>query len=483
MGDADIGRRAERLWLWGILALAATLRLAFLNPYGVLFYDELFQYVEQAWRQVSGDGVVTWDIRDHVRPALLPLLLAVPARIGLAVGGSAFAAIVAIRLAVMAASLSAVVAAWSIGRRWSPLHGVLAAAALAIWYEAIQLGDHVLSESLAVDAFLAGAALAASSAGKTRMAMAGLLFGLTAVLRMQYAPAVAIYVLLAVPWRRWGWLALGGVALIAEGAADLASGIVPFEWVLNNFHANITEGRMAAVSTMGPLYYLANLNYAWGGVLLVPIGLLAWQAGRKALPFAAAAAAVVLVHQLIGHKEYRYIALAVMLAILLAGIGLGAVARRLVRRGWPATAAIGLGLALCSAGSAWAAWHNELALAIEREEAPMLRSLRLVGQDSEVCAVAVPVSAISGISRAYLGRPMPIYVLTGDDLRDPARLAADSAGFNAAILPRGHRLRGFRETGCVGKPGLCVQRRTGRCEPGDALKRQEVQAFFEREGL
>ena len=483
-GGARGWNPGDRRWLAAILLLAAVLRLGTLNPYGVYFYDELFQYVEQAWRQVSGQGIVTWDIRDAIRPPLVPIILSLPMRIGFALTGTAFGGIVALRVAVALASLAVVASAWLIGRRWSPLHGFMAALVMAVWYEAILFGNHVLSEPLALDAFLAGVALAGRDARPRSLASAGLCFGLAAVFRMQYAPAIALYVVFALPWRRWGWLAAGvAVPLIASAIADLSSGLAPFAWVFNNYRGNIVEGRLAAAATTEPLYYLSNLSYAWGGLLL-PILLLAVQAGRRALPLAAAAAAVVAVHLLIAHQEYRYIALAVLVVILIAGIGTGTVVEKLSARGWRLWASAALMATLWTAASGWAAWHNRLALAIEREEEPMLRALRGLGDDRGVCAVAVPVGGLGWLSRAYVGRPMPIYVLTGDRLRDPASRAADSSGFNAAILPIGQRLAGFTEQRCIpGGGGLCVQRRPGGCAPSADLRRQEVQSFFERNGL
>lgn len=484
-GAAARWNPGDRRWLAAILVVAAVLRLTSLNPYGVYFYDELFQYVEQAWRVTSGQGIVTWDIRDAIRPPLLPIVLSWPMQLGVAATGTAFGGIVAMRVAVALASLAVVAGAWTIGRRWSPLHGFCAATVMAIWYEAIVLGDHVLSEPLALNAFVAGAALASNDARRARLVGAGLCFGLAAVFRMQYAPAVALYVILALPWRRWGWVIAGGIMALGAGAiADLSEGMTPFAWVLNNYQGNIVGGKIAAVATDDPLYYLTNVSYAWGGFLIIPIVLLALQAGRRAVPLLAVAGAVLAIHLIIPHHEYRYIALTVMLVIMIAGIGTGTVAQKLIARGWRAGAAAALLLAMWGGASGWAAWHNDLVLAIERDAEPMLRTLRQVGDDTGVCAVAVPVTGLGWLSRAYLGRAMPIYVLSGDRLRDAATRAADSRGFNAAILPRGQLLPGFREQRCIaGGGGLCVQRRPGGCAPSADLRQQEVQIFFERNGL
>ena len=484
-GTKDGWDPGDRRWLAAILVVAAVLRLTMLNPYGVYFYDELFQYVEQAWRVTSGQGIVTWDIRDAIRPPLLPIVLSWPMQLGVAATGTAFGGIVALRVAVALASLAVVASAWTIGRRWSPLHGFCAAVVMAIWYEAILFGDHVLSESLALDAFVAGAALASNDARRGRLAGAGLCFGLAAVFRMQYAPAVALYVILALPWQRWTWVIAGGmIALIAEAIADLSVGMMPFAWVLNNYQGNIVGGKISAAATNDPLYYLSNVSYAWAGFLLIPIALLALRAGRRAVPLAAVAGVVVAIHLIIPHQEYRYIALTVVLIIMIAGIGTGTVAQALVVRGWRTGAAAALLLAAWAAASGWAAWHNDLVLAIEREEEPMLRTLRQLGDDPGVCAVAVPVTGLGWLSRAYIGRAMPIYVLSGDRLRNPAIRAAESAGFNAAILPRGQVLPGFREQRCsTDSGGLCVQRRPGGCAPSADLRQQEVQIFLERNGL
>ena len=88
--------------------------------------DEVLQYLEPAYRLLTGDGIVTWEYRYGMRSWLLPWLLAGPMALGRAIGGDALAGIVAARLAGAVIELIPVIGAWHLGRRLSPAHGIVA---------------------------------------------------------------------------------------------------------------------------------------------------------------------------------------------------------------------------------------------------------------------------------------------------------------------------------------------------------------------
>ena len=67
MGDEGISERQGRIWFWGILAVAALLRILAFNSFSAHHPDELIQYLEQAHRIVFGYGVVPWEFRDRRR--------------------------------------------------------------------------------------------------------------------------------------------------------------------------------------------------------------------------------------------------------------------------------------------------------------------------------------------------------------------------------------------------------------------------------
>ena len=82
-------RRRERAWFWGLLSLAALLRALNFDAFAMHHPDEVLQYIEPAYRLLTGDGIVTWEYRYGMRSWLLPWLLAGPMALGQAVGGTA----------------------------------------------------------------------------------------------------------------------------------------------------------------------------------------------------------------------------------------------------------------------------------------------------------------------------------------------------------------------------------------------------------
>src|SRR4051812_47329469 len=114
-----------------LLAMAVRLPLAFWP--NISHNDEIYQYLEPAWRLLGHQGVVTWEWRDGIRSWFLPTLFAGPVALGdwLAPGG--WGAFVVPRLAVGLASLSIVVTAWHFGERISRSHAIVGGFAAGAW--------------------------------------------------------------------------------------------------------------------------------------------------------------------------------------------------------------------------------------------------------------------------------------------------------------------------------------------------------------
>src|SRR5579864_8940260 len=68
--------------LVAILILAAALRLPLAFWPNFHHPDEIFQYLEPAWRMLGHDSVVSWEWRAGMRGWLLPTLMAGPVAIG-----------------------------------------------------------------------------------------------------------------------------------------------------------------------------------------------------------------------------------------------------------------------------------------------------------------------------------------------------------------------------------------------------------------
>ena len=491
MGEArPIGEADDRRLLWGLIAVGTLLRLAAIRPDAAFHSDELYQYLEQAYRLTTGLGIVPWEYREGVRSPLLPLLLSVPMRLGIALTGSSIGGVMAVRIAVALAGVAMIPAAWSIGARWSRRHAIVAAAVTAIWFENVIFAAHVLAEPLATSAFFVGAALLmAPETGRQRLAAGGAALAVAAIVRMQYAPALALFAVLAVPWRRWGWVLLGGIVpLIAAGAVDIASGQSPFEWMARYFQANIVEGRAASFGVDPASAYLTWFLVEWSFALPLIAGL-AWLAGRRGWPLLAAALATIALHLAIGHKEYRFLALAVSTLVLLAAIGSVSAMQRWpsLLLGDPKRRGATLGLVLRWAAVSALLWAiGPAMLQTEQRHRPTVGLVRVAASDPAICGVAMEATYYWRFSYALAGRPVPAYLLMPGEARDPAVIERLSPGFDAAVFPEGTALPpGYRREACVAEEGSrnCLFVRPGGCGQASGLEQHGLQRMIESRGL
>lgn len=480
--------RNERTWFWGLLALAVLLRALNFNVFAVHHPDEVLQYLEPAYRLLTGEGIVTWEYRYGMRSWLLPWLLAGPMALGQAIGGTALAGIEAARIAAAIIGLIPVIAGWHLGRRLSPTHGIVAMAVMAVWYEQIVFSTHLLTESLATSLFLGGAALVSDKERRFWIIAGGALFSFAVVLRFHYAIAAGVFLLLALQtdWKRWGWLILGAIPVtILSGTVDLVMGQWPFEWVWTNVQMNLIESRSARFGTNEPWFFLQAIWGQWGW-LTPPVVLLALAAGRQYRPLLYAAIFNLAVHSVIAHKEYRFIELTSAIVVLLAAIGSVNGWRWLENRRdklLPAGPMLA-GLLLAWAGaSAWLGSGRPLDRWFgERTHGPEL--VYLAGQDQRVCGIGTIMVEYWQLSRVYLGRPMPI-VLLGNTPKPNARLkppGPELASINAVIADSGARplLPGYELMKCKGREpyARCLYVRTGSCTPTPEASELEIQRLL-----
>src|SRR5579864_2618523 len=146
-----LARTSWRLYsLVAILLLAAALRLPLATFWPNVHHpDEIFQYLEPAWRMLGNDSIVTWEWRYGMRGWLLPTLMAGPVAIGdwIAPGGTVAFALPRVLVAI--ASLSIVTSAWAFGARVSRTHAILAGFVAAIWFDLVYFAPHTLGEPVA----------------------------------------------------------------------------------------------------------------------------------------------------------------------------------------------------------------------------------------------------------------------------------------------------------------------------------------------
>jgi len=482
-GGAPSSRVAGLLARWAehplplLLALALLLRLASVQLYSFHHPDEIYQYLEQAHRIATGYGVVPWEYRANVRNWLIPLLLSWPIWLSDQLGLSEPAYIPLIRGLLATASLSVVASFYHIGRRISGTHAIVAGFVGAVWFEFVYFASHPLSESLSLALFAPAAALLFRSEKKPAksLIMAGLLLGFAVLMRYQIVAAAGVLALVTCGLRlrvAWTPLIVGGVMALGVGAlVDLATGIVPYTWVVNNFRINITEGRAAFYGVEGPAYYPKTIFYIWQTSTL-PILLLASFGVRRYPALLLAAGAHLFAHLLIGHKEYRFILMTTALVILLASLGSADLLRwaqqQMKTQSKRVLFATVLGL--------WLA--TSLALAVGDRFRfqwtagnPALRMTQAAGEVPRLCGLAtldVFFAEFGGYS--YLHRQVPIYPL---ETRSGGLevLRRSTTPFNAILA----RSRAGPKLPASFKPYRC-QRQIGALPPYDGRRPEDVTA-------
>ncbi|MGR6329735.1 hypothetical protein ACU5AX_11770 [Sphingomonas sp. XXL09] len=483
--------------LAAILGFALLLRLVAMATPSIIHPDEIFQYLEPAHRWLFGYGIVPWEAHYGIRNWLLPILITGPMALGHALAPATNLYIVLPKLFAVLVSLTLPATAWVLGRRLSPAHGALAALVTASWAEFVIFAPHTLSEQFALAAMLPTAAvlLAAPAQNRRALAAAGALLMLAGLFRFQYAPALATLALATIGRRpdRWPPLIAGALAMAVLGAlVDLATGLSPFGWFVENIRQNLLQNRASYYGTLGPLGYVTWFEHMWRW-WLIPIAPLVWIGGKRYPALLATAIVHLVFHSLIAHKEYRFVELSAVLFILLAAIGSVDVADRLARRrpNWPPRLILGTVAALWLVASASTLSGRELhGMRVEGSDTLALTSR--LRADPDLCGVALFANdLVEWGGYVELHRPVPVTsYLPGDPMlhgRTPSQaLAADAGRINRIIgNPDGIGIpAGFTRTACAApaggqKPTMCLYARPGQCRGGNATP-FALQSVFNR---
>ena len=482
--------RGLKLATFAVAVLAMALRIAAYDPWAQFHADEFYQYLEQGHRLVEHYGAVPWEWRAGMRNGLIPQFLAVPFALGAAISPAGMLPVVLARVCFAAMCLLALAGAWGIGAAQSRRHGLAALLIAAVWPDGVMFSVYVLSESMATALIACGAALLlAERRGKWQLPLAGLLLGLGALVRLQYAPFVAMLVLFSAQrdWALWRGLALGGFAALALGVvSDLAGHQTPLGWIYANFAMNIGEGRAAKFSTMGPFAYLQMLLVGMGPFAPLVLGLACF-APRRYRPLLAATLVNILVHSLIGHKEYRFIWLSVFLILVLAAIAsVSLLDRWLLRRAPGREAGLAALFALCVGwcGISLAALASTHGVATARSGGAYAMAAHDVAAYPQVCGLAVPLQWHNYVISAYVRRPVAIYevpeaVLTGN-LALPADIPLAANGMLSLQSPA----PGYQPVRCHewGGDRACLWVRPGGCDASKA-RQFERQTYMEANDL
>jgi len=468
-----------------ILLLAAALRIAVTIGASAHHPDEIFQYLEQAHRIVFGYGIVPWEYRAGMRSWLVPLALAGPMKLGTAIAPDSALYVILPRLAVALGTLGIVWAAWALGQAIGRVQAIVAAVVAGLWFEQIFYASHTLSETIATSFALPGLALLVLGT-RRQLAAAGMCLALAAVVRFHYAPALAVAVLwqCRLHWRaRWMPLILGAVpALALSGAVDLGAGQWPFQWIVENVRQNVINDAASNYGVSDAGYYFRGLR-AWWRWATLPLLVLALLGGRRYPVLLAVAVVTIATHMTIGHKEERFILLAVTLLVILAAIGTADAITILARREQVRPLVAGA-LTLWAVASLVLATTGPMRLRWALE-APALAAARIAGQ-SAACGVATwRMRYWQSGGYSFVHRNVPIYPLSASDelytpVVDRTGLPALAPGFDTIITTAegvADIPPGYRRIACRTMPGaiaseaertamaICVYRREGRCEP------------------
>lgn len=379
------------------LALALRIVVAVLFP-GPVHPDETFQYLEQANRLVLGVGVVPWEFRDGARSWLIPALLALIEVLAVPFGSRPDSFLMAVSVLMALAALPTVICGFLWGRRAGGLAGGLVAGTLnACWFEPLYLSIHPLADSFATALLVPGLYLCTVPGTKRRFLEAGVLLGLTVVVRVQLAPAIGFAVLVVCLGQRrgvWWRMVAGGLGIVLLGGLmDWVTWSYPFQSTIQYVWANLFLGKASESGTSPWWSYLANEIAVTHGAAMA-LMVLALQGARRQPVVAVCTLAILVSFSAIGHKEARFILPAMPLILTLAGIGTVEAGRILLSR-WPAAilpkTEWRLALAYSTGWAALSLWlgaSTPFASQWYHGDA-MIRATRAVNEDQAACGLGI----------------------------------------------------------------------------------------------
>ncbi len=313
-----------------VVALGLLLRLlVVLLTERSLHPDEIIQYVEQAHRLTYGYGYVPWEyvygIRSWLLPGAISLLLSGGRWLGLSEPSTY---IPLVQIVACLISLSVIYCLYWLGRTlMSESAGRIASVLAAGWYELVIRASTLTPEVVGTYLLLAAlTCLVIKPTAKTALLL-GLCCAGAVALRLQYAPAALVVMLLGLMYvwqKRWSlrelMVAFTGFAAVVAFTGWLDDYMLGGYWV--SYYNNYLYNKVYGISSLWgnePLgYYVLMIGLYSGGVFWLSIAHSLRRKRPKPWILLALLAAVVLPHMLIGHKEYRFIFAAVPICLLLS---------------------------------------------------------------------------------------------------------------------------------------------------------------------
>jgi len=460
----------------GTFLLSALILLALLVRFGtalafpnILWADEIFQTQEPAHRLTFGYGVVSWEFRDGARSWVFPGILAGVMRLTAWMGDGSRGYLLGVTIFLCLLSLSTIVVAFLWGYRTSGLvAAVITAAVCSVWFELVYFAPKAFNEVVAAHLLLPGVYLGVHRkpfGSRTRLFWAGCLCGLALALRIQLLPAVA-FAVVYICRKDWlgKWLPiLAGILapLLAFGLVDAFTWSYPFQSFWKAIWVNVVEGKSLDYG-VSPWYgYLSYLKKSWS-LGLVPITFLSIIGARRSPILAWLAIIIVLSHSFLAHKEYRFIYPAVVMVIVLAGLGTAELITQW-RQLWSSSKKMVIAILLCLL--LWTSISAVLALTSRTIDWSLstgnLRAFQELSTEKTLCGVAlwgIPWHTSAGYT--HLHRDVPIFLLEND--KDFNQM---QASFNYLVgkvpIPPQHQdyvlQRCWKNT--------CLYQRSGSCIP------------------
>ena len=412
-----------------------------------------------------GSGLIPWEFEVGARSFLMPGGLAglmwVSGLFG--TGPGYYLLVIHATLSLLSIACTLAVFLWG-ERFFGSVAALVCAGVVAFSADLIYFGPRASPEVVSAHLILLACYLTEPGywvRSKARLSLAGVLLGLAFALRIQLAPAIAIFIL----WTGWhAWrgrlmpIVISALAVILlAGMLDWVTWGYPFasSWQYVNY--NLFHG-MQREFGVSPWYQYADyFLYYWGpGIaVLILLGL----AGSVYVPvLVVMALIIVLEHSFIDHKEFQFIYPAVLFGIALAGIGAGSIVAWVARQfpGCRVQMAIVALLfwIIFSVGEAasdgyharWTRGNNEMQASLS------------VAQLPSVCGVGL-FNVAEGMSGGYTYMHFAGHLYALETQRELERSAA---GFNALIyhgsLPPGlgfHQMHCFHEVCLATRPGYC----------------------------
>lgn len=329
--------RSERLIVGLLLVFCMVLRLAFASTYpSFQFAGNMFQVLEPAHLAAFGYGKLPWEFHAEygIRTWLLPGFFAGVLKLcGLLSSGS-WLYLAVVKALTAALSLVPVVVTYRLARKQAGvLFAVLAALIPGCWFDAVLFAATTLSSAIASYLIIWAAYLAMTYHRKPcerwLPIIIGSLLAVVAIVRFPLLPSVGLVMVFACRRSGVAWLRMGLTFVLLFGAfgmIDAWTWAYPFQSIIKNWQFNIVEHKAAKIFGVSPFYYYFEVLVHRVSYVLVPaFFLLLFKAKRY--PLLLAMLVVTLISfSLIGHKEYRFIVLAVTLWPMLMALAMVEVA-------------------------------------------------------------------------------------------------------------------------------------------------------------